>query len=76
MPRLDGVAVLKRLKAEPATRTIPVVMLTTTDDPVEVAACYGLGCSLYLTKPVGFEAFAETLQRLGRFLQILKVARP
>jgi CheY-like chemotaxis protein len=76
MPRLDGIAVLKRLKAEPATRSIPVVMLTTTDDPREVADCYRLGCSLYITKPVGFEAFAETLTRLGQFLQILHVVRP
>lgn len=76
MPRLDGMAVLKRIKGDPATRAIPVIMLTTTDDPREVAACYGLGCNLYLTKPVGFEAFSDTLNRLGRFLQILHVARP
>lgn len=76
MPRLDGIAVLKRLKGEPATRSIPVIMLTTTDDPVEVAACYRLGCNFYITKPVGFEAFAETLDRLGRFLQVLQVAKP
>jgi CheY-like chemotaxis protein len=76
MPRLDGIAVLKRLKGDPATRSIPVIMLTTTDDPVEVAACYELGCNLYITKPVGFEAFGQTLERLGRFLQILQVARP
>ena len=76
MPRLDGIAVLKRLKDDPATRGIPVIMLTTTDDPVEVAACYRLGCSLYLTKPVGFDAFSETIGRLGRFLQVLQVARP
>jgi CheY-like chemotaxis protein len=76
MPRMDGIAVLKRLKADPATRVIPVIMLTTTDDPREVAACYQLGCNLYITKPVGFEAFSETLQRLGQFLQVLQVARP
>ena len=76
MPRLDGMAVLKRIKGDPATRAIPVIMLTTTDDPREVAACYGLGCSLYITKPVGFEAFSETLTRLGRLLQILHVVRP
>jgi len=76
MPRLDGIAVLKRLKDDPATRGIPVIMLTTTDDPVEVAACYRLGCSLYITKPVGFDAFSETIGRLGRFLQVLQVARP
>jgi DNA-binding NarL/FixJ family response regulator len=51
-------------------------MLTTTDDPVEVAACYRLGCNLYITKPVEFQAFAETIDRLGRFLQVLQVARP
>jgi len=76
MPRLDGIAVLGRLKGDPATRSIPVIMLTTTDDPEEVAACYRLGCNLYITKPVGFEAFAQTLERLGRILQILQVARP
>ena len=76
MPRLDGIAVLKRLKDDPATRGIPVIMLTTTDDPVEVAACSRLGCSLYITKPVGFDAFSETIGRLGRFLQVLQVARP
>ncbi|MDR3669685.1 MAG: response regulator [Holophaga sp.] len=76
MPRLDGIAVLKRLKGDPGTRSIPVIMLTTTDDPVEVAACYKLGCNLYITKPVEFEAFAETLERLGRFLQVLQVVRP
>ena len=76
MPRLDGIAVLRRLKGDPDTRSIPVIMLTTTDDPQEVAACYHLGCNLYITKPVGFEAFSETLSRLGRFLQVLQVAAP
>jgi CheY-like chemotaxis protein len=76
MPRLDGIAVLTRIKGDPETRAIPVIMLTTTDDPVEVAACYRLGCNLYITKPVGFEAFAETLTRLGRFLQVLQVSKP
>ena len=76
MPRLDGTAVLRRLKGDPATRSIPVIMLTTTDDPREVAACYRLGCNLYITKPVNFESFAETLKRLGLFLQVLQVVRP
>jgi CheY-like chemotaxis protein len=75
MPRVDGLTVLRRLKGDPATRGIPVIMLTTTDDPGEVAACYRLGCNLYITKPVEFEAFAETLHRLGQLLQVLKVVR-
>ncbi|BDU78453.1 response regulator [Mesoterricola sediminis] len=76
MPRVDGIEVLRRLKADPATRTTPVIMLTTTDDPAEVALCYGAGCNLYLTKPRSFEAFSEALLRLGRFLPVIQVAEP
>jgi len=76
MPRMDGMEVLRRLKGSPATRNIPVIMLTTTDDPREVAACYGLGCNFYIAKPMGFDAFAETLERLGKFLLTLQVPRP
>ena len=76
MPRVDGMEVLRRLKGSEATRSIPVIMLTTTDDPVEVATCYRLGCNCYIAKPMGFEAFAETLRRLGLFLQVMHVAKP
>jgi CheY-like chemotaxis protein len=76
MPRMDGITVLRRLKGDPATRSIPIIMLTTTDDPGEVAACYRLGCNLYITKPVAFQAFSETIQRLGQFLEVLQVAAP
>jgi CheY-like chemotaxis protein len=76
MPRVGGVEVLRRLKAEPATRRTPVIMLTTTDDPREVAVCYDAGCSFYMTKPRSFDAFAEALTRLGRFLPMIQVAEP
>ena len=69
MPRLDGIEVLRRLKASPSTASIPVVMLTTTDNPHEIARCYALGCSVYVTKPVSYEALSEALQRLGLFLR-------
>jgi CheY-like chemotaxis protein len=75
MPRLDGVEVLRQIKADPATARIPVVMLTTTDDPREIERCYALGCSVYVTKPVEYTAFVEALHRLGLFLQIVKVPR-
>src|SRR5713101_46906 len=75
MPRLDGVEVLRQVKADAKTAKLPVVMLTTTDDPREVERCYGLGCSVYITKPVEYTAFVEALQRLGLFLQIVKVPR-
>jgi CheY-like chemotaxis protein len=70
MPRLDGIEVLRRLKSDPATRSIPVYMLTTTDNPVEVDRCFELGCNAYLTKPVSYEAFTTTMQRLCDFLEV------
>jgi len=76
LPRVDGIAVLRRIKGDPATRAMPVIILSTTDDPREVAACYRLGCNFYITKPVEFQAFSDTLRRLGQFLQVLQVAPP
>ena len=73
MPKMDGVEVLKRIKADEELKEIPVVMLTTTDDPREVEACYKMGCNIYITKPVDFIKFAETLKRLSLFIQIVKV---
>lgn len=73
MPRVGGVEVLKRIKADPATASIPIIMLTTTDDPREIERCYEYGCNLYITKPVEYDAFIEAVRRLGFFLQIIKV---
>ena len=75
MPRVDGVEVLRQLKADPATRPIPVIMLTTTDDPREVERCYELGCNVYITKPVEYEEFVKAIKRLGLFLQVVRVPR-
>ena len=77
MPRVDGIEVLRRLKSDPRTAILPVVMLTTTDDPREVERCYQLGCNVYITKPVEYEQFIEAVKRLGFFLQIVKLpSRP
>jgi CheY-like chemotaxis protein len=75
MPRVDGVEVLRQLKADPKTDEIPVIMLTTTDDPREVKRCYELGCSSYVTKPVVYDQFVEAVRRLGLFLAIVQVPR-
>ncbi len=72
MPRLDGFEVLRRMKSDPELARIPTIVLTTTDDPREVEACYKLGCNVYLTKPVAYEAFIEAIRRLGMFLQLVK----
>jgi len=76
MPNMDGITFLKEVRANPVYKFTPVIMLTTTDDPLEVAACYAAGCNFYITKPRSFEDFAETLSRLGRFLTVLQVAEP
>ncbi len=71
MPRMDGIEVLRRIKEDETLRALLVIMLTTTNDPREVAKCYRLGCNAYMTKPAGFQAFTEAFKRLASFLQII-----
>jgi CheY-like chemotaxis protein len=73
MPRVDGFEVLRRLKESPKTAAVPVIVLTTTDDPREIARCYELGCNVYICKPVEYDAFIEAVRRLGFFLQVVKL---
>jgi len=73
LPVLDGYQVLKRIKSHKSIRSVPVVILTTTDSPREVERCYELGCNVYITKPVEYEQFADAMRRLGMFLSIVKV---
>lgn len=75
MPRVDGIEVLRQLKANPITDELPVIVLTTTDDPREVKRCYELGCSSYVTKPVDYDRFVEAIRRLGLFLAIVEIPR-
>jgi CheY-like chemotaxis protein len=75
MPRIDGVEVLRRIRADERTSRLPVIILTTTDDPREIQRCYQLGCNVYITKPVDYQAFVEAIQRLGLFLQVVAVPR-
>jgi CheY-like chemotaxis protein len=67
---IDGFEVLRQIKAHPNTRHVPVIVLTTADDPWDVDRCYQLGCNLYVTKPVDPAAFSEHIERLGRILSI------
>jgi CheY-like chemotaxis protein len=73
MPVLDGYQVLERMKADGRTKCIPVIVLTTTDDTREVARCYDLGCSVYVTKPVDYQQFSEAIRKLGLFLSVVTV---
>ena len=73
MPKVDGVEVLRQIKADSALRKIPVIMLTTTDDPREVERCHTLGCNSYIVKPVDYDKFAEAITNLGLFISLVEI---
>jgi CheY-like chemotaxis protein len=73
LPGLSGFQVLERLKADGRTKHIPVICLTTTDNPQDIERCYALGCNVYITKPVAYVQFSEAIRQLGLFLAIVKV---
>ncbi len=73
MPKVDGVEVLRRVKADPGLRLLPVIMLSTTDDPREIERCHRFGCSAYIQKPVNYDTFAHVVRRLGDFMKIVTV---
>jgi len=72
MPKVDGVEVLKKLKQDNELKKMPIVMITTTDDPYEVERCHTLGCSNYITKPVVYEKFVNAIRQLGLFLMVVE----
>jgi CheY-like chemotaxis protein len=67
------VEVLRQLKEHPNLRKMPVIMLTTTDDPREVGRCHALGCNNYIVKPVDYEKFADVIKSLGLFISLVEV---
>ena len=73
MPRLDGMEVLAQMKADPELRKIPVIIITTSDDPREVEKCHALGCNNYIVKPIDYENFMNAVRQLGLFLAVVEV---
>jgi CheY-like chemotaxis protein len=67
MPKVDGIEVLRRLKADPATQKIPVVVMTSSNEDRDVVESYRLGVNSYIVKPVQFEAFLETVAKIGLY---------
>src|SRR5690606_6670852 len=72
LPDMQGTDILAQLKADERLKRAPVVVLTTTDDKVEIQRCYDLGCNVYITKPVDDEAFAGAIRQLGLFLSVMQ----
>ena len=70
---MSGTDILAKLKTTPQTRRMPVIILTTTDDPREIQRCYDLGANVYITKPMNYESFAHAIRQLGLFLSVMQV---
>ena len=76
LPRVDGLEVLERIKADPATRHVPVVMLTSSREEEDVIRSYGLGVNAFVVKPVGYREFFEAIRDLGVFWAVLNEQPP
>jgi two-component system response regulator len=74
LPKVDGMEVLRRLKADERTRTIPVVVLTSSNEDRDLEEAYKLGVNSYIVKPVDFDKFVEAVERLGLYWSLLNVA--
>jgi two-component system response regulator len=74
LPRLDGIEVLRTLRASPRTSSVPIVMLSSAAEPRELAQCYQAGANSCIVKPIEFRALADTLRELGRYW--LRLNRP
>jgi CheY-like chemotaxis protein len=73
LPDMSGISILRQFKSNEHTRRVPVMILTTTDDKREVQRCYELGCNVYITKPIEYDAFANAIRQLGLFFSVMQV---
>lgn len=71
MPKVNGIEVLKKMKADDRTKSTPVVILTSSKEDPDIQQCYTLGVNSYIVKPVNFERFAEAIRNLGFYWLLL-----
>ena len=76
LPKVDGLEVLRRLRADERTHLLPVVVLTSSDEEQDLIESYRLGCNSYIHKPVNFEQFAESVRQLGLYWLVLNQSPP
>jgi CheY-like chemotaxis protein len=76
LPKVDGMEVLKRLKADARTKAIPVVILTSSKEERDLVAGYNLGANSYIQKPVDFDRFRETVKNVGLYWLVINQAVP
>jgi two-component system, response regulator len=71
LPKVDGIEVLRQVKGDPETSSIPIVVLTSSREDVDIKASYKLGVNSYIVKPVDFEKFSEAIRLLGLYWLLL-----
>ena len=76
LPKVDGLEVLRRMRAEPSTRLLPVVILTSSKEEQDLADGYALGANSYIRKPVDFDSFIEAVRQLGLYWLVLNEPPP
>lgn len=76
LPKVDGLEVLRRLRADPRTKFLPVVVLTTSNEELDVLNSYSLGCNSYIRKPVDFVQFSEAIRQLGMYWLLMNEPPP
>jgi two-component system response regulator len=76
LPKIDGLEVLKRLRADSRTALLPVTVLTTSNEERDVVTSYQLGVNSYVRKPVDFDSFIEAVRQLGLYWLVLNTAPP
>jgi len=74
LPKVDGLEVLKQMRANEQTRLIPVVVMTSSKEERDVVASYQLGANSFVSKPIGFEEFARTVAELGLYWMLVNRA--
>ncbi|MBI5248505.1 MAG: response regulator [Desulfomonile tiedjei] len=73
LPVMNGFQVLQRVKSNDKTKGIPVIVLTSADDKGDVVRCYDLGCNVFMTKPVNYEKFCETIRNLAVIMSVISL---
>lgn len=71
MPKVNGIEVLEKIKADPRTSSTPIVILTSSKEHPDIQKCYQLGANSYIVKPVNFEGFTQAIKNLGLYWLLL-----